>query len=210
MRIRRGLRSDLIPDELVLWRGKPVLDEYMSRYCLVSCLGVLFWGVFLLGCLGTTSAWGVFAGAPALPTLDVIEEAGPPGMALAVVTVVCLFAAVYLSFGHYAISYLAWRRTEYVITEHRVMIYDGLLWRTLHSLPLLQISSVQVHDRGKGRGDVIIELSSRVIISASVPGVDSHRSHPAAYTLYALDSTQEAQAALRMAAERALRTTSTR
>lgn len=156
---RRGLYSYLIPDESVLWIGKPVLDEYLSRSCLISCLGLCFMVLLSIWLVGTVSLLESIPHTPYMPAIHFWSSAGFLELASLLVTVVFVVAALYLSFGHYLTRYLTWRRIQYAITEERVMVYRGLLRPKLTSVPLLQILSVRINERRRGIGDMVIGTS---------------------------------------------------
>lgn len=160
---RSAVHSHLIPDELLLWSGKPVPDEYLSRNCLLSCVGMIVLAGLALWTFVVLGSLGLFEGTLSAPSFDPSTPAGLLALILALSTVVLFLAGIYLTFGHYLLGYVEWLHVEYAITEDRVLVLGGLIRARAHSCRLLDITRVEVRDCGYGVGDITLTLSSRSV-----------------------------------------------
>ncbi|MDQ3855149.1 MAG: PH domain-containing protein, partial [Chloroflexota bacterium] len=89
---------------------------------------------------------------------DLSSAPGVLGVAVVAFTLLAGCIGLYAVVGHYAVDYIRWKRTLYVLTEDRVLIYSGLWRRQLESIPLLLIRSASIRPRGDGVGDLVLRL----------------------------------------------------
>lgn len=119
------------PDETVLWKGRPSVGVFARSAFHTRKLGLYMaaLSVIALG-LGNINAAVVAAG-------------------LGVVLVALLYG-------------LAWhsaRTTLYILTDARLIMRIGMAIETRINLPLKQVKSAQLRDRGQGHGDIAFELA---------------------------------------------------
>lgn len=119
------------PDEKVLWKGRPAL-------------GVLANTAFHARSLGLYMA--------ALAVVAVLLDNRNAALAAAIGGVV-LVGLLYL------LAWLCARTTLYILTDARLIMRIGMAIETRINLPLKQIEAAHLRDRGKGHGDIALELS---------------------------------------------------
>jgi hypothetical protein len=119
------------PDEKVLWKGRPTLGVLARTAFHARTAGLYMAALTVIGvALGNTNA-AIFAAAFG----------------------VVLVALLYL---------LAWfsaRSTLYILTDVRLIMRIGMAIETRVNIPLKQIRSAQLRDRGTGHGDIALELN---------------------------------------------------
>ena len=124
------------PDEKVLWKGRPAL-------------GVLANTAFHARSLGLYMA--------ALAVIAVLLD-NPNAAIAAAVGGVVLVGLLYL------LAWLSARTTLYILTDARLIMRIGMAIETRINLPLKQIEAAHLRDRGKGHGDIALELSGERLL----------------------------------------------
>lgn len=124
------------PDERVLWKGRPAVGVLARSAFHTRTLGLYMaaLSVIALG-LGNINAAMVAAGLG-----------------------VALVALLYLLAWHSA------RTTLYILTDERLIMRIGMAIETRINLPLKQIKSAQLRDRGRGHGDIAFDLSGERLL----------------------------------------------
>lgn len=119
------------PDEKVLWKGRPARGVLARTAFHTHTLGLYMAALAVIGL--------------ATGRYDAAMVAG----GLAVVLVVLL-------------TFLAWlsaRTTLYILTDARLIMRIGMAIETRINVPLKQVKAAHLRDRGKGHGDIALELN---------------------------------------------------
>ncbi|MBV7266381.1 PH domain-containing protein [Erythrobacter sp. WH131] len=118
-------------DERVLWQGRPDLPVLARTAFHTRTVAIYFAGLVAISLVfGNTSA--------------------------AIVCTVLGVAAIAILQG------LAWqsaRSTLYILTDARLIMRIGMAIETRINIPLKHIGAAHLNDRGKGRGDIALELN---------------------------------------------------
>ena len=124
------------PDEKVLWKGRPSVGVLARSAFHARKLGLYMaaLSVIALG-IGNVNAAVVAAG------LGVV-----------------LMALLYLLAWHSA------RTTLYILTDTRLIMRIGMAIETRINLPLKQVKSAELRDRGQGHGDIAFDLSGERLL----------------------------------------------
>jgi hypothetical protein len=137
---------NLLPNERLLWRGKPVRGAFIRRnpkFTLQSIPIALFISFWM---------WGVISFIPrkGKPFSD-FESTIP--WAFVAFGMLFVAQALYLLFGHYIRSWVEWKNIEYAVTNHRLVFRGGVLEVREWSLPLTSLGE-GVEVRGLRPGDI--------------------------------------------------------
>jgi len=129
----RGLPGDLPPGEQILWQGAP--DAWVFAR---SALGARWIGGYFVLLVG----WAMVSGTP----LGALLTAGFGLIAVGLV---------------YGFALLVARSTVYTITNRRVVLRIGVALSKCINLPLGQLASADLRERGQGFGDISLGLAAR-------------------------------------------------
>jgi hypothetical protein len=123
-------------DEKVLWKGRPALG-LLARTAFHTHKLALYFGVLIA-----------------------IALASGRSEAAAVATVLgtALLAILYL------LAWLSARSTLYILTDERLIMRIGMAIETRINIPLKQIGAAHLRTRGKGHGDIALELNGDRIL----------------------------------------------
>ena len=134
--------SQLMPDERLLWQGRPAWRG-VARDVLRIRLVALYFAVMLIWGFASdrSDGWGplftLWRGVP-LFTLGLVVLAGCAGYAWAIA-----------------------RTTRYTVTSERIILHYGVAIEAKLSLPLRRIASVGVRAGRDGTGDVLLTPKAR-------------------------------------------------
>jgi hypothetical protein len=132
--------------ERILWQGKPVRAKFMWRKWPRSCFGAVFLGFALfwtgMALSMTSAARSEGADVPAFFSY-VFPLFGLP----------FILVGAGLTFGHFIHDKMAWRNTEYALTDQRVLIRSGARTPTVSSTELADVTGVTF------KGDAIGSVS---------------------------------------------------
>lgn len=144
-----GLDEQLDVNENVLWRDKPVKMAFF-----LPALGGVFFALFFLA---FASIWLV-AGVPLL--------ASPIVIAIPAAIILGIFIPLW--------QYLRGQRSEYVITDKRVIIRSGAIGRSFRFIELGKIQEAHVKiglvDRWFKTGSIIILTATSALTSGNIGG----------------------------------------
>ncbi len=125
----------LAPGERVLWRGKPERHPFVWRTWPLS----LFGGVLVLAVL-------VFE-------IVVLTTEAPD--VLACWGVPFALAALYMLAGHFYLTLREWHNTEYLLTEHRLLIRHGIFSPSITTYSVLGLPHTSVQMHGPDVGNIM-------------------------------------------------------
>jgi hypothetical protein len=135
-----GLPERLPPDERVLWQGSPAFGLLATSAFHVRKLAIYF--ALLL-------VWSVVSSIADGLTL----QAALRNLALAAsVYALCLGCLLML-------AYWSARTTVYTLTNKRVVMRVGIVLSLTFNLPLKQLAAAAYLPRGRGRGDIALEIA---------------------------------------------------
>ncbi len=139
--IRRQEATDLDanigPGEHVLWRGKPERKPFVLRTWPLSIFGaaLLLSAIIYEVVILTTEA------------PDILAYWGIP----------FTLAALYMIVGHFLVTTLEWRNTEYLITDSRLLISHGIFSRMLTIYSLLSLPHTTLEMRRPDVGNIMFK-----------------------------------------------------
>ncbi len=119
------------PDERLLWRGRPNV-ALLARGAFRTYWVAFYFAVLVGVCLVTDRPG----------TAAIMAGAG-------VVTLAIL----------YLLAWLSARSTLYILTDVRVIMRIGMAIETRINVPLKQVIAAHLHARGKGHGDIALEVA---------------------------------------------------
>jgi hypothetical protein len=124
------------PDETVLWKGRPAVGV-LARTAFHARSA----GLYMAGLVVVAVMLGNFKAAVVVAVLGVV-----------------LVALLYL------LAWLSARSTLYILTDTRVIMRIGMAIETRINLPLKQIKAAHLRDRGKGHGDIALEIGGERLL----------------------------------------------
>lgn len=119
------------PDERVLWKGRPAL-AMLARTAFHTRTA----GLYMTGLIAVALASG--------------------NNDAAIVAAVLGIALIALLYG---LAWLSARTTLYILTDVRLILRIGMAIETRVNIPLKQIEAADLRLRGKGHGDIALELA---------------------------------------------------
>ena len=147
---RGGLEELLEPGERVFWRASPERGALIQPYWILRALG---WAVFLL------SAGFLLAGLA-----NILKGRPAQAIIFFIMFVPWAVAAFYLGYGRdYIFSRIA-KSSQYILTDRRLIIRTGVLFKKDIVAQLVDIRAVETKqmksERGNSVGEVIIRVGS--------------------------------------------------
>ncbi|OBV10415.1 photosynthetic complex putative assembly protein PuhB [Erythrobacter dokdonensis] len=124
------------PDEKVLWKGRPSLGLLARTAFHTRTLGLYM------------CALAVIALATGRPDAALVAIGGG----------VILIALLYF------LAWLSARSTLYILTDVRLIMRIGMAIETRINVPLKQVKAAHLRDRGKGYGDIALELNGERLL----------------------------------------------
>ena len=124
------------PDEKVLWKGRPSVGLLARTAFHTRTLG-LYMGALAVISLATGRA-------------DAAAVAAGGG--------IVLIALLYF------LAWLSARSTLYILTDVRLIMRIGMAIETRINVPLKQVKAAHFRDRGKGHGDIALELNGERLL----------------------------------------------
>jgi hypothetical protein len=129
----RGLPGSLPAGEHILWQGSPDAWTFAR-----SALGTRW----IAGYFAALVVWAMVRGT----LMGVVMTAGLGAVAVALALIFAVLVA---------------RTTVYTITNRRVVLRIGVALSKCINLPLSQLASADLRDRGQGFGDISLGLAAR-------------------------------------------------
>jgi len=147
---RGGLEKILEPGERVFWRASPDKEALIQPNWILRALG---WAVFLL------SAGFLLAGLA-----NILKGRPAQAIIFFIMFVPWAVAAFYLGYGRdYIFSRIA-KSSQYILTDRRLIIRTGVLFKKDIVAQLVDIRAVETKqmksERGNSVGEVIIRVGS--------------------------------------------------
>lgn len=124
-------QRELLPEEHVMWHGKPNPDKHFSKSDIIMIPFSLLWGGFAL--YWNISVWMI--NAPLFFKLFGIPF---------------LFAGLYIIFGRFIHKAYIKKRTHYALTNKRLLIKDGRGSITTQNIKSIQGERMTVDNDGVG------------------------------------------------------------
>lgn len=125
------IAQHLLPDEQLLWSGRPATGLIFRRVDIMLIPSSLMWSLPLLGVLG-----------------------GPPMGGFGLLVLPLYLVAIYMTLGRFVVDVVRRQHIIYGLTDRRVIIVSGI-WRAKVSIVRLR-TNVQVEYRAHaaGRGSI--------------------------------------------------------
>lgn len=118
--------------------------------------------------------WGGFVAAWEFMAVTLISKApGPFGIIFPLFGLPFVLVGLYLIFGRFFVDAYQRRRTLYAVTDDRIIIVSGLLWRQVKSLPLRTLSEISLSLGKNGSGSItfgVAHAMSAFFPSGAWPG----------------------------------------
>ncbi len=145
------ISDQLSSDEKVLWQGKPVLKPFIFSTNLYPIAVGLFFIIFVFGFF-------------VLP----LASSGAP-LEFLLFSLPIMLIGIAFAFGPTLWSLLAYKNTEYLITDRRILIQTGAVGIDLRIIDLEKIQEVNVRigfiDRLSNTGNIFAETAGHVFSS---------------------------------------------
>lgn len=146
----QGIDGQLMPDEQVIWRGKPKKSAFVLNSSIKMAPFAILW--LMIDCSFIVPMFGM---GSALGTSMIMFMV--PFFAIHLMPVWIWLYNMFTAWGR-------WKNTEYVVTNMRVIMQNGLVGYEFQSIYYTDISNVSLHvgaiDRMLGVGDIYCTLRS--------------------------------------------------
>jgi len=130
-----SVRTIVRPDERVLWSGSPELRAYVFRGSWVTIPFSILWAAFVV-------FWEV----------SVIANGAPPLFVLWGVPF--LLIGAYITVARFILARREAARTEYIVTDRRILIRTGAFSTRTIEMPLPNLPSTELDERRDGFGSI--------------------------------------------------------
>lgn len=138
--LARLVEGELEPDERIVWQARPMRGRFALRIWPLVAFGA-FWTA---GCIyGLVSTLRMSSGAGGGPDPFLLFE-----MPFLLIGIAMLCSPLWMLFKA--------RRTAYVITERRAILFDGGLSTTIRTFDPPQLDNLEFRRRRDGTGDIIL------------------------------------------------------
>lgn len=135
--VAESLDARLAIGEEVLWRGKPVRTAFVYRTWPLSIFG----GVLLILSL----------------IFEVLMIAGGAPWFVYVLSAPFVLGALYMAVGHFIITEMEWRNTEYMVTGRQVLIRHGIFRPNVTMFSILGLPHITLEQTGPNMGNLLFK-----------------------------------------------------
>lgn len=132
-----GLDERIAPGEQIIWRGKPARSAFVLRTWPLSVFGA------------------ILVAAVATFVYTVLTTPAPDMLAL--VGIPLGLVALYMAVGHFVITSLEWKNTEYLVTRQQVLIKHGIFKPVITRFSLLGLPHTVVEMHGADVGNIMFK-----------------------------------------------------
>ncbi len=144
-----GIAGQLLPDESMIWEGKPKSKAFIINSSLTMMPFALLWLLFDGGFIVAIIVSGG------------VEQMGAMALILIPFFALHLFP-VWMWLYNVLTAKKRWENTEYAVTDKRILLRNGLIGYQYQSIYYTEISDVSLHvgavDKMQGVGDITIQF----------------------------------------------------
>lgn len=152
------ITSDLMKDEVIVWKGQPDPNKHFSNKDIFLVPFSLLWGAFAF-------FWEYMA-------LTKFQINDGMNTFLPLWGIPFVLAGLYFIFGRFFLKYKSKLNTWYFVTNFRIIIYKNLFTKNVTSLSIATIPSININENRNGFGSLVFGNGSTIANIYGNTGLD--------------------------------------
>lgn len=151
-----ALRGYLLPEERILWQGRPEVRPFVWRGWWYLVPFSLLWAGFAI-------FWEI----------NVLSNGAP--FSFGIWGIPFVLFGLYLVFGRLFVARREAQHTTYAITDRRILVHGGALRRTFTAIELAQLPEAQLDEASGGIGTITFGSSGGFRLPPGWPTMGTYR-----------------------------------